>query len=161
MLFPSLGSTHVNVQWILQGERNPGVETHTTCVNWEPVRQCLDQSNWRPWRTSLRFCAWNKSWIWGTSLVAPRLRICLPMQEMQVRSQVGKLRSHMPRGNWAHTPPEKSVGRNENPAQPKWKRAELDRTWRSAPEMPHIETPCVTKEHPSHKMLGGGMGLLT
>ena len=29
------------------------------------------------------------------------LRICLPMQGMQVRSLVGELRAHMPRGNEA------------------------------------------------------------
>ena len=35
----------------------------------------------------------------GTSLVVQWLRICLPMQGTQVQSQVGELRSHMPRGS--------------------------------------------------------------
>ena len=37
--------------------------------------------------------------ITGTSLVVEWLRICLPVQGMQVRSLVGELRSHTPRGN--------------------------------------------------------------
>ena len=35
----------------------------------------------------------------GTSLVAQWLRICLPRQVTWVRSLIGELRSHVPRGN--------------------------------------------------------------
>ena len=34
----------------------------------------------------------------GTSLVVQSLRICLPMQGIQVQSLVGELRSHRPKG---------------------------------------------------------------
>ena len=40
----------------------------------------------------------------GTSLVVQRVRIRLPMQGTQVRSLVGELGSHMPRGNSIHKP---------------------------------------------------------
>ena len=40
----------------------------------------------------------------GTSLVVQWLNIHLPGQEMWVRSLVRELRSHIPRGNWAHVP---------------------------------------------------------
>ena len=46
----------------------------------------------------------NKNESPGTSLVVQWLRICLPMQGTQVRSLVGELRSHMPRGNEARAP---------------------------------------------------------
>ena len=35
----------------------------------------------------------------GTSLMVQWLRICLPMQSMQVQSWVRELRSYMPQGN--------------------------------------------------------------
>ena len=38
-----------------------------------------------------------------TSLVVQWLRLCLPMQEVRVRSLVGELRSHMPRGQKTKT----------------------------------------------------------
>ena len=41
----------------------------------------------------------NVKSILGTSLVVQWLRICLPMQEMWVRSLVRELRSHMPQSN--------------------------------------------------------------
>ena len=34
--------------------------------------------------------------LWGTSPVAPWLRLCLPMQGLQVQSLMGVPRSHMP-----------------------------------------------------------------
>ena len=40
----------------------------------------------------------NKLFL-GTSLVVQWLRFCSPMQEMQVQSLTGELRSHIPRGN--------------------------------------------------------------
>ena len=45
----------------------------------------------------------DKKWA-GTFLVVQWLRIHLPMQGMQVRSLVGELRSHVPRGNKADAP---------------------------------------------------------
>ena len=36
---------------------------------------------------------------WGASLVAQSLRLQLPMQVVQIRSPVGKLRSHMGQGS--------------------------------------------------------------
>ena len=40
----------------------------------------------------------------GTSLVVQWLRIHFPMQDTQVQSLVGELRSHMPVGNQARVP---------------------------------------------------------
>ena len=39
----------------------------------------------------------------GTSLVAQWLRLCLPVQEVYVRSLFGELRPHMPRGQKTKT----------------------------------------------------------
>ena len=41
---------------------------------------------------------------WGTSLVVQWLRISLPVQGTRVRSLVGELRSHLPRGNYVRAP---------------------------------------------------------
>ena len=39
----------------------------------------------------------------GASLVVQWLELCLPIQEMQVQSLVGELRSHMPHGHKTKT----------------------------------------------------------
>ena len=41
--------------------------------------------------------------IRGASLAVQWLRLCLPMQGVQVQSLVGQLRSHMPRGQKTKT----------------------------------------------------------
>ena len=64
----------------------------------------------------------------GTSLAVQGLRICLPIQEMQLRSLVGARRSHMPQGNRgraATTEPiqhtREKPAHNERSHMPQWR----------------------------------------
>ena len=60
-------------------------------------------SVWRNWITHI--CGGNIKWCsLRISLVVQWLRICLPLQGVQIGSLVRELRSHKPQGTWACEP---------------------------------------------------------
>ena len=78
---------HTHVYWV-DDAISSFLSYHRECLNQKPKKFLI---------------LWLKN-EWGTSLVVQWLRICLPIQETQVWSLAGELRSHIPRGIKVHVP---------------------------------------------------------
>ena len=77
-----------------------GMDQNQSALNLE---KCKSKPQWG---TTSHRSEWPslKSLQIGPPLVVQWLRICLPMQGMQVQALVRELRSHMPWSNWARVP---------------------------------------------------------
>ena len=99
------------------------------CLPWPLPSEMERCSESKPFKDALR--------ARGTSLVVQWLRIHLAMQGTQVRSPVGKLRSHMPSSKQACVPQLESAGHNQRVCALHWKIPEDSTRCSGDPEGPN------------------------